>query len=290
AESGEFVAITDVSLESQNKNSLAASVYFKEMCISAGLPCKLVIGSKDNMYYAWIKAYEGGWQDINVFANTKTAPEGYTIFYEEPVAEVHFLSATDIQAIYDAVSFVKVVEVDYSFLYLVFLAAAGGGFLFFLKKKIDQMKTESPKKDKLIRKTDINGDYRVLNKDVDQPFLVEIIKKIEENKGKVDMKKYSEELRYSEDLVKFAVTYLVDMKKISSENAMLDYTEHDAKKEKQADVQKPGAEKAAFNMQSLAPKILEKMSFGGKISPKELMVVAGILGGAAILIIVLLMS
>jgi hypothetical protein len=211
---GEFSSIHDVDFGAGEFDSLDTSVFFKQLCINNEIPCQLVIGKKDEVYYAWVRAYNGNWMDIDTYANEKTTPEYQTV-YVEPKTEVHNMpfSENAEKMIYDGTSWIgSMGQVSFLMYFIIIIVIACGAVVALQFKKVILGKLLA-KKGKILESTvEMDGKYEVLNEDIDDPFMKEIIKRIKEKDGIVNVGQLVEVMHFSKELIEDGIAYLVDQK------------------------------------------------------------------------------
>lgn len=207
---GELLVIHSVNLNSPS-DSLDFAMYFKEMSSKMNVPTKLVIGKKDNFYYAWVQAYFGKWVDVDVFAGEREKPSGYSLVYLEPTVEMHYLQDSgDIHKdIYDSTAWLKSTQESGFMIYLILLIIAAiiiGIIISFKATDLSQrLKFES------IEKQHLGGKYKILkNEKISDPFINDVFTAVCNKNGEVDLNNMAEEFHYSKDLISFAVAYLSD--------------------------------------------------------------------------------
>lgn len=208
---GTFGGFHDVNVEEGSMDSLGVSIYFKEMCKKVKVPCRLVVGEAGEMKYAWIRAYLNEWKDVDPFAGTDVKPVGYNVKYIEPQIELKILPEfeTEEESVYHGTSWLKSVGESSLFLYIIILIIASVGVFIFIQFKAKKM-VRYVKTGKMVIREDINGKYGIIKEDVKDLFSQEIIKKIKEKNGEVDVKIIAGEMGYSEELVKSGIKFLSD--------------------------------------------------------------------------------
>jgi hypothetical protein len=211
---GEFSGIHDVDLRSAELDSLDSSVYFKQLCIKSDVPCRLVVGKKDENYYAWVKAWNGNWVDIDVLSNARQAP-AYDPFYLEPQTELHTMPFSDdkMKMVYEGTSWIgSMGQLGFLLYFIIIIVAAVGIVVSIMFKKIIFGKLLASRGVIGKPSIDVDGKYEVLSEEIDDPFLREIIKRIKEKGGMVNINQLVEEMHFSKQLVEDGVRYLADQK------------------------------------------------------------------------------
>jgi hypothetical protein len=206
----EFLGFHDVDF-SQPLDSLGASAYFKAAAIASGLPTRLVVGKKTDLY-AWVQVYDGSWADVDPYIGSMTKPQ-YDILYEDPQAEVHMLPTGEVnKAFYEATTFLRSVGGGTNFLFyiipLVVVAAVTVAVLWL----------KAPALTNLVSKGHIlgpvkfvaDGEYELLKEDSEDAFQHDVLALIKEKKGVVNTQEYAERLHYSKELIEFTIKYLYD--------------------------------------------------------------------------------
>lgn len=209
-----FGDFRDMNLDSTTLNSLGMSMYFKKLCAKVDVPCRLVVGKVGSESYAWVRVYDNGWVDVDPYNAVKITPTGYNIYYEEPEFEVIVLSDEDMdQAYLGATGFLASLGQNLFLVYLVIIVIAGLIILAVFQLKPTKIgEYFGIERKKIIRKVEVGGEYVVLKRKIDDPFLNEVLRKVIENNGKVDIKRFANELNYSPELIRSGITYLVDRK------------------------------------------------------------------------------
>ena len=220
SENGEFFVIHSVDLNNP-KDSLDFAMYFKKMGEKNNVPTKLVIGKKDNFYYAWVQAYFGKWVDVDVFKGVKEQPNGYSLVYLEPTLEMHYLrNSSNIEGkdIYESTQWLKSTQENKFVMYLIILIIGGILIGVFVTLKATSL-TKRFKFDS-IEKQDFGGLYKITKKEkISDEFINDIFKDMILKGGEVDLNKMADEFHYSKDLISFAVAYLIDNGFITKETA-----------------------------------------------------------------------
>lgn len=208
---GFFNNFEDVDLNTDRLNSLEASVIYKEICIQENIPCRIIVGEDEReRNFAWIRVLENGeWEDINPFTGTRSSP-GYTKKYQEPnpmyieipgdtINEENYLESTKIilrerinPLIYLGISIAST---------LIIMS-----FIFLKSDYLVQILTEEKSECEIA----MNGKCKILDdKDgSEDETCVQILEKIKEEDGEINVKKYSEDMGYSEDLIRHYLQYL----------------------------------------------------------------------------------
>ncbi len=204
---GEFSIIHKVDLTTE-KDSLGMSAYFKKMCIEENMPCKLMIGRKGNKMYAWVRAYFNGWQDVDPFKGTKTDPGIETIF-EEPSSKVVFMEKNTDEEFYKKTTWVKDVGKSNWWMYSIILLITAAAVIIFLQVKAGSIEKRMKKTE--IIKEKINGKYEIVKKEeVKDEFVKEVLQKVMEKRGDINIDEMAEEMNYSKSLISYAIDYLKD--------------------------------------------------------------------------------
>ncbi len=212
--SAEFSGLHDVDLGGGEFDSLDSAVYFKQLCIQHEVPCQLVIGNKDNTYYAWIKAYNGNWVDIDAYSGAKQVPE-YSIFYAEPKTELHTMPFSD-----DALAMAQggtswiasMGQVSFLFYFVIIIVIGALVIFAFFFKKVILARLLAKKGMVGKPAAEVEGKYEVLSEEVDDTFLREIIRRIKEKDGMVNMGQLVETMHFSKQLIEEGIRYLIDQK------------------------------------------------------------------------------
>ena len=212
--SAEFSGVHDVDLSGSEFDSLDSAVYFKQLCIQHEVPCQLVIGKKGEAYYAWVKAYNGNWVDIDAYAGAKQAPN-YNIAYVEPKTELHTMPFSDdtLAMVHGGTSWIASIGQMGFLIYFIIIIVVGalGIFMVFFKKVI--LARLLAKKGVIGKPAaEVEGKYEVLSEEVDDTFLREIIRRIKEKDGIVNMGQLVETMHFSKQLIEEGIRYLVDQK------------------------------------------------------------------------------
>ena len=210
----EFDVLHDVNFDAPEFDSLDASVYFKQLCINNDVPCQLVIGKAGDLSYAWIRAYNGNWVDLDVYSNEKTAPS-YQTLYLEPKTGVHVMPFSDNaeKRINDGTSWISTIgQVSFLFYFIIIILIACAAVIAFQFKKVILNKLMAKKGRIAESRLDVDGKYEVLNEDIDDSFMKEIIKRIKEKDGIVNVSQMVEVMHYSKELIEDGITYLADQK------------------------------------------------------------------------------
>jgi hypothetical protein len=221
---GEFVSIHDVDFDTDSMDSLDMSVYFKDACIQNNIPCRLVLGKSGISYYAWVQFYAGAWEDADVFSGTFIKPD-FEVVYTEPQNELHTMPENTEAGVDAAIGFLSGVGQSNFLLYLVIIIIAAvvvavvfqtrsKSILKYVKKREE---TAEAKESAKVVSPELEpvGEYEILKDAVEGDlFLQEVLQQIKQNNGIVDVVKYAEVLKYSKELIKFAIVYLHDQKYI----------------------------------------------------------------------------
>ena len=210
----EFSDFHDVDFNAAEFDSLDASVYFKQLCINNDVPCQLVIGTNEGLNYAWVRAYNGNWVDIDVYNNEKAAPS-YSSLYLEPKTEVHVMPFSDNaeKMVNDGTSWIGTIgQLNFLFYFIIIIVVACAAIVAFQFKKAILGKLLAKKGRIDESRTDVDGKYEVLNEDIDDPFMREIIKRIKDKDGIVNISQLVETMHYSKELIEDGITYLAEQK------------------------------------------------------------------------------
>jgi len=210
----EFSDLHDVDFNAAEFDSLDASVYFKQLCINNDVPCQLVIGTKEGLNYAWVRVYNGNWVDIDVYNNEKVVPS-YQSLYLEPKTDVHAMPFSDNaeKMINDGTSWISTIgQLNFLFYFIIIIVVACAAIVAFQFKKVILGKLLAKKGRIAESRIDVDGKYEVLNEDIDDPFMKEIIKKIKDKDGIVNISQLVETMHYSKELIEDGITYLAEQK------------------------------------------------------------------------------
>jgi hypothetical protein len=210
----EFSDLHDVDFNAAEFDSLDTSVYFKQLCINNDMPCQLVIGTKEGLDYAWVRVYNGNWIDIDVYNNEKVAPS-YPSLYLEPKTEVHVMPFSDNaeKMINDGTSWISTIgQLNFLFYFIIIIVVACAAIVAFQFKKVILGKLLAKKGRIAESRIDVDGKYEVLNEDIDDPFMKEIIKRIKDKDGIVNISQLVETMHYSKELIEDGITYLAEQR------------------------------------------------------------------------------
>ncbi|MEM0372349.1 MAG: hypothetical protein QXO69_00685, partial [archaeon] len=210
-ENGTFKSLYTVNMKDPS-DSLGITAKFKRLCQAVDVPCKIKIGEKNGVKYAWVSAYFGGWMDVDAYQNVKAKPSGYNIIYEEPnKREVIYDPENPEQSILAATAFVRGVGASYFYVYIIAILVALVSVVGLLQWKARLITPLIERgRGTTVVKEKINGQYSIIKQPVPDRFLNEVLQKIIERKGVVDVTRMSEEMKYSKELVSFGVSYLHD--------------------------------------------------------------------------------
>jgi hypothetical protein len=138
----EFSAFHDVDFGNA-VDSLGLSLFFKKACNSNGMLCRLVIGKKDDKYYAWAQVFTEKWVNVDVAKGLVQKP-AYDVVYVEPTVEFHLFEGDELKQVYRGMLwFGRGADILPFVLILVVFA----GILIWLQLKYDILaKTPLPKK------------------------------------------------------------------------------------------------------------------------------------------------
>lgn len=209
AERGTFTSLQDVDLDKEELNSLEASIIYKEMCIQEKIPCRIVIGEDgEEQKFAWVKALENEeWTDINPFQGTRSAPD-YKIVYQEPLPNYIEVSGSTVnESNYLQASKEILRERLNPLIYLGIVLAFTIILMTLIFTKSDYLIQVITEK---ISEEDIpmEGKCKILKKDMEDETCIQVLEKIEEENGEINIKKYAEDMEYSEDLIRHYINYL----------------------------------------------------------------------------------
>jgi len=211
---GEFSGIHDVNFDEPQFDSLDSSVYFKQLCINSDVPCRLVIGKKDEMYYAWVKVYNGNWIDIDIQNNARQTPF-YDAFYLEPKTGVHTMPLSEDagKMLFDGTSWIASIgQTGFLIYFIIIIVIASMVIFLFQFKKVILGKLMAKKGVFNKVEAEVDGKYEVLSEEIDDPFLREIIRRIKEKDGLVKMEQLVETMHFSKELIEDGIRYLLDQK------------------------------------------------------------------------------
>jgi len=212
--SAEFSGLHDVVLDGSEFDSLDSAVYFKQLCVLADLPCQLVIGKTNEVYYAWVRVYSGNWVDVDAHAGARQAPS-YGAFYAEPKAELHTMPFSDdkLAMVYGGTNWIASIGQMSFLVYFVIIIVIGALVIFMLFFKKVILARLLAKKGMIGKPSvEVEGKYEVLSEEVDDTFLREIIRRIKEKDGMVNMGQLVETMHFSKQLIEEGVRYLIDQK------------------------------------------------------------------------------
>lgn len=277
---GEFQQIKQATISGNNLNSLEASLAFKETCIKEKVPCKLIIGQKGEEKYSWIKAREeNGWKAIDAHKGTEGEPTGYNKIYEEPqpkYVEVKGNLVQDINYV-EATKFLLSTGGAPVLLYFAVIASTMISLFVMLSWKsewiINSLGAPSGEE---IKRVPINGKYKILSEeeDIDKQSVKTIFEKLKEEEGEVEVQRYSEESKYSEEFIGHCVRYLRDGGHIEREETEEKIKAPEIEEEEEVEKDKETSE-------GLESKI--------GLTPLQLiLILAVVIGGAAALVIILM--
>jgi len=214
---GSFTTFNTVNLTKEQINSLEASVMYKELCIQEKIPCRIVIGEKSNGKFAWIEALENEeWIPIDPFAGTKTHPDHMEQYKEpklpyaevagsEPIGEPYLeatKAATRPDTLNPLIYLIPIIALTTLVIVLIHFESES-----FIEKLTPTKIEEEP---------ELNGEYEIISKkeEIEERTAIPIFEKIQKENGKIDIKKYAEETKYSKNLVENYVSYLRNQKHI----------------------------------------------------------------------------
>jgi hypothetical protein len=209
----EFSSIHDVDATT-DMDSLDASEYFKQLCIENDVPCRLVIGTADNSYYAWIRAYNGQWIDVDAYGNARQLPS-YDVSYLEPLADVHTMPLADDpqKMIYDGTVWIKSLgQINFLIYFIIVIVFASAGVVIFISRKMLIKKFITKGGPVWKESGTFDGKYEVLSEEIEDSFMKEIIKKIKETEGVVNTQQMSETMHFSKELIEDGISYLLDQR------------------------------------------------------------------------------
>ena len=210
-----FTELHNVALSSTTGfDSLDSAEYFKQLCIQNDVPCRLVIGKSEDTYYAWVKAYNGQWVDVDVQNSEKQTPS-YSAYYTEPTAEFHAMPYTDDnnKAAYEGTTWIAYIgQANFLIYFLVIIVIASSGVVFVMFRRAIMAKLLAGKGMTSKPVIEINGKYEILSEAIDDAFMKEIISKIKERGGIVNLDQMAETTHFSKELLEEGIRYLIDQK------------------------------------------------------------------------------
>ncbi len=208
---GSFTNFNTVNLEQEEINSLEASVMFKELCIQEEIPCRIVIGQTGNGKFAWIETLENQeWISIDPFEGTKSHPDHRELYKEPklPYIEVEgeeaegepYLEATKAGLQRDILN---------PLFYLIPILALTVTVITILYFKSEDL-IERLTPEEIEKEPELNGEYEIMveKEEVKEKTAVPMFEKVKKENGEVNIEKYAEETKYSENLVENYISYL----------------------------------------------------------------------------------
>ena len=220
----DFTALHDAQFSS-NLDSLDTAVLMKLYCQAYGIPCRLILGKNQTTMYAWVRAFTTDWKDIDVYENKPEKPAEYTVFYEEPKLELRIAPEKEKleESLYEATTWIKQSDgfgiVIYAIV-AIFLALAG--YYVFTLAKTKQTPLGLPGQSKNAQTGQeqrtpyattigvLDGTYEILKEQVSDPLVADVLSHVKQKTGVVDIDEYAIELKYSKEMVTYAVTFLIE--------------------------------------------------------------------------------
>lgn len=206
---GKFQLLSAINF-ANDKDSLGTSAYFKKICIENNIPCKIEVGEMNDEFYAWIIAYEGKWQYVDTFEGIVKKPGGYERIYLEPEKQNIFFDTANVdKSIYDKTKYMAGFAFAKMPIYIILIVA-----LFVLMITYLAFKPELAKKlilritKNTITKEETAGKYEILKYKIPDKFLNDVLNCIISENGEVDLDKIAKKIKYSRELIEFAVSYL----------------------------------------------------------------------------------
>jgi hypothetical protein len=211
---GEFSSFHSVDLNGTNFDSLDCSVLLKQICIANNVPCRLVIGKNGDMYYSWIRAFNGQWINVDIQNGLRQEPQ-YAIVYLEPQTELHVMTAEDEpkKMLLDGTMWIAAMgQLNFLVYFIAIIAVASAAVVGVTFRK-DLINRLLPKRGVVTRTVvEVDGKYEILSEETDDAFLKEILYYIKDKGGTVRMDNMVESMRFSKELLEDGVRYLIDQK------------------------------------------------------------------------------
>jgi hypothetical protein len=113
----------------------------------------------------------------------------------------------------DGTSWISTIgQLNFLFYFIIIIVVACTAIVAFQFKKVILGKLLAKKGRIAESRIDVDGKYEVLNEDIDDPFMKEIIKKIRDKDGIVNISQLVETMHYSKELIEDGITYLAEQK------------------------------------------------------------------------------
>ncbi|MCD4740508.1 hypothetical protein K8R43_04950 [archaeon] len=196
-------------LEKSQLNSLEKALLFREIIRKKGVPAEIIIGLKENTYYAWVYAYP---TVEPVFFDPAGKLEAYEKIYEEPTPKYCSNTinscnwASDIGT--DRMCILNFCASTYLFITFILIALITV-FLFlqykadFLYKIAGRAKMKKTDDEKIHSYHIIKRDYVPIN-----PLEETVLKKLKERMGIVELARYEKETGFSRLLIETTIEEL----------------------------------------------------------------------------------
>ena len=193
----------------------------KALCISALLPCRVMIGTDvSNKTTGWIRVFRGleeGWVDISAASAADISIGRREIIYEEPIPEVHTLpnDNSSVNNYFKATAFVFSEKPKNPFLnYFIIVSVTLLILLGFQAtnnlavQRFIEHYTRKPKKK--LQRLDMNKTFVILQDTAPTPFLTDILNYVIKNKGRINLRESSLDLKMSTELIESAIEKLYE--------------------------------------------------------------------------------
>ncbi|RLG21569.1 hypothetical protein DRN74_01555 [Candidatus Micrarchaeota archaeon] len=202
--------VHSVDLHGELNDFISAAAYYDTACDKLSEPCKVVVAEKGGSYYAWVEYYNNEqWIKNPLFSKV---PASAQVIYEEPMMRLVKVDPMEDKnkAYFEATSFLMSISESNSIFYIALVLAIAIIVVLLIQAKAKTV-TKMAKRKIPALKADINGEYEVLkdNAAFNDSFLDELFRIIKENKGLVNIKAISEMTKYSEDLIKSGVEFMI---------------------------------------------------------------------------------
>ncbi len=192
------------------EGSLKRALFGKSLCINSKLPCRLLIGKNQDEFVAWLSVLDNEWKEIDVYRITYGRPPVNEIIYEEPIMRyVGAISGNDYNTFTKITVWVETAGEKNLFLPILFIIAITVLVLFLInrygRRYIEYLSSESP-----VKRIYIDGKYEIISEPEDSHIVLrEIFEWIKQHNGEVNIKRMEVELRYSEEIIKSWLIYLI---------------------------------------------------------------------------------
>lgn len=190
--------------------SLKRALYGKSLCIHSKLPCRLIIGKKADGLVAWLSVLDSGWKEIDLYRISYQRPPVGEILYEEPLMKyVGSISGNDYTTLTKITAWVETAGEKNLLIPVIFIIVVTVVILFLInrygRKYIEYLSSESP-----VRRVYLDGKYEIISEPEDPNIVLkEIYEWVKQHHGEVNLKRMEVELRYSEEIIKSWLIYLI---------------------------------------------------------------------------------